>query len=174
MLIRLGLLLLILAFGACCFAAGLFAPDAWRTVFQPLAGKASPSKTSPRPGTSHAIVATASSASPPTSSLLVETTVAQAAPAPGQPAYALQMGQYASAVDADSAQKRGRTELPDMPIRRFDTFDAAHRTWTIVAIGRYPSSDMAHQAAPRLQARLGVADLSVIRLPDDPAPAHAP
>ncbi|MET0616266.1 MAG: SPOR domain-containing protein [Luteibacter sp.] len=174
MLVRLGLILLVVLFGACCFAAGMLAPDAWKTRLgltgDDAFGRPSESvpKMHPAPSSTATSKPATTSTVPPTATtaLLVATEVAQPAPAPGQPGYALQLGQYASGTDAEAAMRRGARAMPGLALDRFDTVDAARRTWTVVALGRYVSADAARQAAPRLQAVLGVVDLPVIRLPE--------
>lgn len=192
MFIRLGFLLLIVAFGLCCFVAGMLAPDGWKddlaswsvpTFGRPSASvpKTSDDSAKPpaRPATSSPAApspAHPSTSHPPaTASLLVETDVAQPMPAQGQPAYALQLGQYADASEAASALRRLAGSNQGLALAQLDTVDAAQRHWSVVAIGRYVSADAARRAAPRVQATLGVDDLPVIRLPaTPPSPAAAP
>ncbi len=187
MFIRLGFLLLIVAFGLCCFVAGMLAPDGWKTGLAswsaPAFGRPSASvpKTSddsasrPTPPAAAAPAHSSTAHPPATASLLVDTDVAQPMPAQGQPAYALQLGQYVDTTEATTALRRiaGRTQ--GLALAQLDTVDAAQRHWSVVAIGRYVSADAARRAAPRVQAILGVDDLPVIRLPaTPPSPAAAP
>ena len=189
--IKLGLVLLVVLFGACTFIAGTMAPPSWRLPVaafgEHLFGSAQ-EHTAARParvGDTPAPAATAGAGGPPAvavpassgtvgpvrlDSLLVTAALQEPAPAKGQPVYALQLGQFTSDADAEAAMRRSETVEPGLPRQRIATIDAENEPWSVVAIGRYASPDAARRAAPRLQDVLGLRDLPVIRLPE-PAPS---
>jgi hypothetical protein len=188
---KLGLVVLVVLFGACTFVAGTMAPAGWR---QPIAafgerwsgaarmhpaaasGRIDGKQATPPAGAGAASAGTAAPASGGTAapvrlaSLLVTAAVEEPAPAKGQPAYALQLGQFAGDADADAAMRRAAAAEPGLPLVRIATLDTENEPWSVVAIGRYVSAEAAARAAPRLLGPLGVRDLPVIRLPD-PAPS---
>lgn len=100
---------------------------------------------------------------------MVTSEVASAAPAAGQPAYALQLGQFVTANDADALLARAK--VLDLPLSHWVATDASHATWTIVAAGRFVTADEASAATARVASVLGVAGgFPVVRLPA-PAPS---
>lgn len=168
MFAKLGLILLILLFGALAFAGGMMAPDDWRAPMQELAAR-----WRDRPVSVHAqLPATAASAAAPataastvsTNALLVTSDVAMPTPAAGQPAYALQLGQFVEAGDADALERAA--QALGLPLLRINAVDANHATWTVLAAGRFPSPAAAQDAAVRVQAVLKLASTPVIRLPE--------
>lgn len=177
---KLGLVVLIVLFGACMFVAGAMAPDGWRASIGGFGGPAlrahhdipiaaalaSSGKPAPTASAPADAPAPASTTTVKLDSLLVSATVRPPAPAKGQPAFALQLGQFARSADADAAVQRGAGAAPDLPLARIATVDAGGTPWTVVAIGRYVSPAMAQRDAARLCAALGLRDLPVIRLPE--------
>lgn len=188
MFTKLGLVVLIVLFGACTFVAGTMAPPAWRQTIAAFGerwsgvahaaaseradgGQARPSASAGTASSGTAAPASGGSVGPVRlASLLVTAAVEQPAPAQGQPAYALQLGQFAGDADADAAMRRAAAMEPGLPLVRIATLDTENEPWSVVAIGRYVSVEAAARAAPRMQAALGVRDLPVIHLPD-PAPS---
>lgn len=167
MFAKLGLILLILLFGALAFAGGMMAPDQWRAPMQEIAARwrdrpALATAHVPAPAASAAMPATAAS-TVSTSALLVTSDVAAAAPAAGQPAYALQLGQFVDAGDADALERQAQGL--GLPLQRIAAVDPAHATWTVLAAGRFPSPAAAQDEMPRVQAVLKLASTPVIRLP---------
>lgn len=186
MLGKLGLVALIVAFGACMFVAGTMAPDGWRTSIAAVGAQAvgmrraplteaaaSAGKRAAAPSAPSGAPAPGGSTTVKLDSLLVSAAVQPPTPAKGQPAYALQLGQFARGADADAAMQRGAGAAPDLPMTRIATIDADNTPWTVVAIGRYVSPAMAQRDAARLCAALSLRDLPVIRLPE-PAPSAKP
>jgi cell division septation protein DedD len=102
--------------------------------------------------------------------LLVATDVgAPSSPAAGQPAYALQLGQFVVGGDADALE--GQAQRLGLPLRRITAVDPDHASWTVLAIGRFPSPAAAQDAAARVQAVLKLASTPVIRLPAEGKPS---
>ncbi|MGO4702986.1 SPOR domain-containing protein [Dyella sp. 2RAB6] len=171
MFAKLGLILLILLFGALAFAGGMMAPDDWRAPMQAFAARW---RDPPAPAVPHvpAAAATAASATTPataasvvsTNALLVTSDVTAAAPAPGQPAYALQLGQFVDAGDADALERAAQGL--GLPLLRIAAVDPNRAAWTVLAAGRFPSPAAAQDAAARVQAVLKLASTPVIKLPE--------
>jgi cell division protein FtsN len=185
---KFGLILLGVLFGACMFVAGAMAPAAWRqsigTLTQRLTGTpdaaatrsilATSGKPATPPGKTPATPAASGSAAPvPLGNLLVSARVAMPAPAKGQPAFALQLGQFARDADADALARRAVAAAPGLPLSRIAGVDTNGQAWTVLAIGRYVSPEEAQRDAARLQENLDLGDLPAIRLPD-PAPSAKP
>lgn len=185
MLGKFGLVLLVVLFGACMFVAGAMAPPAWRQSIGafgqrlPVSGGAMavPAATAAagKPGAPQAAASTGPASSGSTApvamdSLLVGAHVAAPVPAKGQPAYALQLGQFVRDADAEAMARQATTAAPGLPLSRIAGIDANGQTWTVLAIGRYVSPDDAQRDAARLQQALGLGDLPAIRLPE-PAPS---
>jgi len=167
MFAKLGLILLILLFGALAFAGGMMAPDDWRAPMQSFAARW---RDRPAPALPHVPAAAASAAAPATaastvatSALLVTSDVVAPAPAAGQPAYALQLGQFVEADDADALERAAQGL--GLPLLRIAAVDTNHAAWTVLAAGRFPSPAAAQDAAARVQATLKLASTPVIRLP---------
>lgn len=185
---KLGLVVLIVLFGVCMFVAGAMAPVGWRSSIASFGGSAlrthpdapinaalaASSKPAPAASTPADAPAPASTMTVKLDSLLVSAAVQPPAPAKGQPAYALQLGQFARSADADAAMRRGAGAAPDLPLARIATVAADNTPWTVVAIGRYVSPAMAQRDAARLCAALGLRDLPVIRLPEAVPPEASP
>lgn len=214
MFARLGLVLLIVVFGACTFVAGTMAPDTWR---QPIgafggwvlgratapggaAGKSGASKVAsgaaalepaplvavksagpPAPGAAPAPPPLALTPAPAPvekttapvrlDSLLVTAAVASLEPAAGQPAYALQLGQFATDEEAQAASRRFQAAGLGLPLIDLVTLDSANEPWSVVAMGQFPTPEAARREAPRVQNVLNIADTPVIRLPAAPKPS---
>ncbi|HEY4146726.1 SPOR domain-containing protein [Pinirhizobacter sp.] len=173
MFAKLGLILLIVLFGALAFAGGMAAPDHWRAPMLELAASwhahaAPPTVLVPAsPATAATPAPSASAVS--TASLLVASDVAAPLPAPGQPAYALQLGQFVVAGDADALERQ--SQGLGLPLRRISAVDPDHTSWIVLAAGRFPSPAAAQDAAARVQAVLKLASTPVIRLPADGKPS---
>ncbi|MDE2154538.1 MAG: SPOR domain-containing protein [Xanthomonadaceae bacterium] len=187
MFAKLGFLLLIVLFGAFAFIGGAMTPDAWRQSIAGLGGRLSerlhalPSTASLPADAAHAAkAAAAGSAAPvegtatpavdstspvPLDALLVMAKVDPLAPARGQPAYALQLGQFVTSTEATAAERRFRAAGLDLPMTRLAAVDAENEPWTVLAIGRFASPAAARQAAPRVQDALHVPSPPVIQLP---------
>lgn len=183
MLGKFGLILLVVLFGACMFLAGAMAPPAWRHSVDAL-GQRLPGMrgTSPlpaaaaaanRPGapreTSAKPASSASAAPVALDRLLVGARLAAPEPAKGNPAYALQLGQFLRDADADAMARRANAASPGLPLSRIAGVDANGQPWTVLAIGRYVSPEAAQRDAARLQETLGLGDLPAIRLPEPPS-----
>jgi hypothetical protein len=180
---KFGLILLVVLFGACMFVAGAMAPPSLR---QPIAALAAslpglhdakdagqgPARSGGPAAAASARPAPAGSTSPvQLDSLLVGARVAAPVPAKGQSAYALQLGQFVRAADADVLARRAAAVAPGLPLSRIAGSDDKGRAWTVLAIGRYVSPEDAQHDASRLQGALELGDLPVIRLPDPPPSA---
>lgn len=176
MLAKFGFILLILLFGALAFTGGLLAPPDWRADASALGDRLLSRKgaigvhTAPATTASAGKPASASTAAPPVSSsaLLVTADVGSPAPAAGQPAYALQLGQFVTDDEAAAAEQQA--QRLGLPLTRLKVTDADKTTWTVVAAGRFVSADAAQDAAARVQALLKLASTPVIKLP---APAKS-
>jgi hypothetical protein len=173
MFAKLGLILLILLFGALAFAGGMMAPDHWRAPMLKLvtswrAHDAISTTRVPAPAASAAVPAPSTSAVS-TNALLVTSDVAALAPAAGQPAYALQLGQFVIAGDAAALERQA--QALDLPLSRITAVDPDHTTWTVLAAGRFPSPAAAQDAAARVQAALKLTSTPVIRLPAEGKPS---
>lgn len=191
MLGKFGLVLLVLLFGACMFVAGVMAPPSLRQPIDALAGhlpdaRDTATAAARRPGAPAASASSAPASGTPASatpaaagtaapvrldSLVVGAHVARPAPAKGQPAYALQLGQFVRDADADAMAARAAKAMPDLPLSRIASVDASGHDWTVVAIGRYVSPDDSQRDAALLRASLDLGDLPVIRLPEPPPSA---
>ncbi|MFC4761716.1 SPOR domain-containing protein [Dyella koreensis] len=173
MFAKLGLILLILLFGAFAFAGGMMAPDHWRAPMLALAASWRPPAAVsaihvPAPATSIVTPAPAATAVS-TNALLVTSDVAAPAPAAGQPAYALQLGQFIVAGDADVLERQAQSL--GLPLSRIAAVDPDHASWTVLAAGRFPSPAAAQDATARVQAVLKLASTPVIRLPAEGKPS---
>jgi cell division septation protein DedD len=172
MFAKLGLILLILLFGLLAFAGGMMAPDAWRAPLQEIAahGRNEAAPSAPRLPAAAASAAPARAATAvSTNALLVTSDVAEPAPAAGQPAYALQLGQFVTASDAQALERQA--QALGLPLTRIAAADPDHTTWTILAAGRFPSPAAAQDAAARVQATLKLPSTPVIRLPAESKPS---
>ena len=185
MFAKLGLLVLIVVFGACTFVAGTMAPDTIRQPLATLGDRLSGKETatpvaavkSPAPVTSPSPAATPRKSAPVRlDSLLVTAAVDEPAPDKGKPAYALQIGQFATDEDADAAVQRVEKAGLGMPLAHVATLDAENEPWSVVAIGQFASASAAVRAAPRVQSVLDIRETPVIKLPppDEPAPKSGP
>lgn len=184
MFAKLGLVLLVIAFGLCTFVAGAMAPDAWRgpiaafgarVLGQVPAAAASVSPGAapigiPPPVPLRAPAPAAETAAPAPGpvrldSLLVTAAIQEPVPADGAPAYALQLGQFTNEASADAAMRRAEAVVSGPPLTLISAIDAQNQPWSVVAIGRYVSPDAAKRALPRMQQALDLHDMPVIRLP---------
>ncbi|SFS13559.1 Sporulation related domain-containing protein [Dyella sp. OK004] len=173
MFAKFGLILLILLFGALAFAGGMMAPDHWRA---PMLKFATSWRTHAVISAVHAPASAASATAPTpsasavsTNALLVANDVIALAPAAGQPAYALQLGQFVVAGDADALERQA--QALGLPLSRITAVDPDHTSWTVLAAGRFPSPTAAQDAAVRVQAILKLASTPVIRLPAEGKPS---
>ena len=193
MFAKLGFLLLILLFGAFAFIGGTMAPVAWRQSIASLGERlferlhAIPSASNlPADAANVAKAAAAGSAAPPRETatpavdatapvrldaLLVTTKVGTLTPAKGQPAYALQLGQFVTDAEAAAAERRFRAAGLDLPMTRLAVVDTENEPWTVLAIGRFVNPAAALQAASRVQDALQVRSTPVIQLPPSAKPA---
>lgn len=173
MFAKLGLIVLIALFGALAFAGGMMAPDPWRAPMLEFAAswRAHPAvPAAPVPVSSATAATPARSASAvSTQALLVSTDVGAQSPGAGQPAYALQLGQFVVAGDADALE--GQAQSLGLPLRRIAAVDPDHASWTVLAAGRFPSPAAAQDFAARVQAVLKLASTPVIRLPAEGKPS---
>lgn len=187
MLRKLGLLLLVVLFGACMFVAGVAAPDAWRTSISarlPFGAVSAPASAASVVAAEQSIAAPATAATSPSKaastppkmdSLLVSTQVQPPTAAAGKPAFALQLGQYASAAAATTAAADYQRSGLRYALVRLQVADSGGATWTVLAIGRFPSAELAAHAEPQVRGTLKLSRvLRVIRLPPaKPAGASA-
>ncbi|WP_266171065.1 SPOR domain-containing protein [Dyella subtropica] len=159
MLKRLGFLLLL----GFAFAGGALAPDTWR---QFIALQASQLQR-------HAMATWSKYVSTPANadSLVIGTRVATPAIAEGQPIYALQLGEFINGAQADAAMQRyeAAARRLGLPMTTLAVVDSNKDPWTVLAIGQFPSQDAAEQAAPRVQATVGLESTPAIKLPAKPA-----
>lgn len=171
MFAKLGLILLILLFGVLAFAGGMMAPDAWRAPLQDVAARwRDADADTPQVSAMPAPVAPARAATTvSTHALLVTSDVAEPAPAAGQPAYALQLGQFVAASDAQALEQQAQGL--GLPLTRIAATDPDRTAWTILAAGRFPSPAAAQDAAARVQATLKLPSTPVIRLPAEAKPS---
>jgi cell division septation protein DedD len=173
MFAKLGLILLSLLFGAIAFAGGMMAPDHWRAPMLEFAASwrshaVAPSSDAPVSATT--VTAPAPSASAiSTHALLVASDVVTPSPAAGQPAYALQLGQFVVAGDADALERKA--QALGLPLSRIAAVDPDHTSWTVLAAGRFLSPAAAQDAAAHVQAVLKLASTPVIRLPAKDKPS---
>lgn len=175
MFAKFGFTLLVLLFGALAFTGGMMAPDNWRapvTAFGNRLLSNKPAITPPgaakAPATSHASIAATAAAPLKIDSLLVTTEVGAATPAAGQPAYALQLGQFVTDDEATEAEQHAQGI--GLPLTHLQVVDADKAPWTVLAAGRFATQAEAHDAAVRAQAMLKLPSIPVIRLP---APAKS-
>jgi cell division septation protein DedD len=176
MFAKFGFTLLVLLFGALAFTGGMMAPDNWRAPVTAFGNRllsikpaaTLPSPTAKAPPTSHAAVAATAAAPLNIDSLLVTTEVGAAAPAAGQPAYALQLGQFVT--DDEATQAEQQAQAIGLPLTHLQVIDADKAPWTVLAAGRFATQAEAQNAAVRVQAMLKLASIPVIRLP---APAKS-
>jgi len=171
MFAKFGFTLLVLLFGALAFTGGMMAPDNWRapvTAFgnrllsiKPAVAPPGPAAKTPSP--SHASVAATAAAPLKIDSLLVTTEVGAAAPAAGQPAYALQLGQFVTDDEATEAEQHA--QAIGLPLTHLQVIDADKAPWTVLAAGRFATQAEAQDAAVRVQAMLKLPSTPVIRLP---------
>lgn len=188
MFAKFGFVLLILLFGTLAFMAGAMAPDTWRhamstaadrwvTAVRELVTTAHPSeslavtkKTSTPATTSPAAAA---SAAPPLQmgALTIKASVGAPAPAAGQPAYAIQLGQYVTSDEAAMAAKRFQALGVGLPFTQVAVVDEKNQAWTILAAGQFTTPSAAQQAANRVQSSLNLDTLPVIKLPPSTKPA---
>lgn len=176
MLAKFGFTLLVLLFGALAFTGGMMAPDHWRAPVAAFGDKllsikpatASTAGTAKAAPASHASIAATAATPLSIDALLVTTEVGAAAPAAGQPAYALQLGQFVS--DDEAAQAERQAQPIGLPLVRLQVTDADKTPWTVLAAGRFATAAQAQDAAVRVQVTLKLASTPVIRLP---APAKS-
>lgn len=174
MFAKLGLIMLIALFGALAFVGGMMAPGQWRAPMQELAASwrahaAVPVAPAPVSAAATAATPARSASAVSTQALLLATDVGAPSPAAGQPAYALQLGQFVAAGDADALE--GQAQRLGLPLWRIAAVDPDHASWTVLAAGRFPSPAAAQDAAARVQTVLKLASTPVIRLPAEGKPS---
>jgi hypothetical protein len=163
MLKRLSLLLLI----ALAFAAGTQAPANWRQTIALHVAQLQQ--------LSHVTwlkYAPASMRAPASQESLIATTrVVSPTIAEGQPIYALQLGEFIDDAQASAAMQRYALAARslDLPMTTLPVVDSNKDSWTVLAIGQFPSQDAAEQAAARVQSAVGLESTPVIKLPAKPA-----
>lgn len=176
MFAKFGFTLLVLLFGALAFTGGMMAPDNWRAPVTAFGSRllsikptaTPPGRTDKAAPTSQAAMAATAAAPVKIDSLLVATEVVAAAPAAGQPAYALQLGQFVTDDEAVEAEQHAQNI--GLPLVRLQVTDADKAPWTVLAAGRFATPAQAQDAAVRVQAMLKLPSTPVIRLP---APAKS-
>jgi SPOR domain len=176
MFAKFGFTLLVLLFGALAFTGGMMAPDNWRAPVTAFGSKllsikpaaTAAGSTVKAPATSQAAVAATAAAPVKMDSLLVTTDVGAAAPAAGQPAYALQLGQFVT--DDEAAEAEQQAQGIGLPLVRLQVVDADKAPWTVLAAGRFTTPAQAQDAAVRVQVMLKLPSIPVIHLP---APAKS-
>ena len=179
MIAKLGFLLVLAVFGALMFAGGMLAPEPLRqsaTALAKEAGRkwssvsakaASASSATAAASASSAAGASAAASTPaeakadpiPAESLLLPT------PLPEKGQYAVQVGQFADATQADVLGARVKaSKLPFDKV--LDVMDQAGQRWSVVAVGPYASPDEARTARAAIARELQVTDsLPLIMLP---------
>lgn len=171
MFAKFGFTLLVLLFGALAFTGGMMAPDNWRAPVTAFGNKLlsiKPAIAPPGPGAkarpaSHVAIAATAAVPFKIDSLLVTTEVGAAAPAAGQPAYALQLGQFVTDDEATEAEQHA--QAIGLPLTHLQVIDADRAPWTVLAAGRFATQAEAQDAAVRVQAMLKLPSTPVIRLP---------
>ncbi len=174
---KFGLVILIVIFGSFTFIAGLMAPDAPRHSLYALAERALGQTPAP-PVVLTALAPPASGAEAPApaasapalapvrlDSLLVTAAINAPVPDKGKPVYALQLGQFATAAEADATLQRVKTIGLNMPLAKIATLDSENEPWCVVALGQFVSAQAAVRAAPRIQNVLDLHETPVIQLP---------
>lgn len=165
MFAKLGFILLVIAFGALMFAAGTIVPPSVREAVVALIGKidiADLKLGKPVPTPPAAGAAKPNDKKPvPYEELLVPT------PLPPNGTYALQIGMYADASNAESFAKQAKDS--GYPVLTIPVVDKNGAQWTAVAVGKYASPDEAAVARPSVANRLASNQpLIVIRVPPEP------
>jgi len=173
MITKLGFVLILAVFGVLMFFGGILAPDSLK---QPAAGfvkQASGAlgavlgKTAPASAAGAAASASAKAAAAPEAkadpipaeSLLIPT------PLPDKGQYAVQVGHFADAAQANALGKRiKQLQLPFDKV--LDVVDQAGQRWAVVPVGPYANPDDARTARADIARDLQVSDsLPLILLP---------
>lgn len=177
-----GFVLLIILFGLFTFVGGMMAPVSWRQTVESVsvhllaalshsaatAHSDSKAVETTEPAAANSAPASSSSAAPPLlNDLLVKTTVDTPAPAKGQPAYALQLGQYVTKDEAIAAEQQWQSAANglNLPLTILPVVDSDHQPWTLLAIGQFTSPAAAEQMAARVQLTLKIQSTPVIQMP---------
>jgi cell division septation protein DedD len=173
MLAKIGLIAVVVLFGALLFVLGMLMPDSVRaglTTRFTAATQTTVSAQKRMPAKNAAAIAAAPPAaknSPPPvqfKELLVPT------PAPLDRVYALQIGRFPTSAAADVVAKRAAGA--GLPTATIDMIDADGEDFKLVTAGRYSSPEDARAARISLTRKLELAQpLEVIMLPAAPAAA---
>ncbi|HUA80965.1 MAG TPA: SPOR domain-containing protein [Dyella sp.] len=183
MLAKYGFVLLIVLFGLFAFVGGMMAPASWSQTVENLGERLS--GTAPKlvaaahndstiagakqPAAADSSPTPASSAAPPPrlSDLLVKATVEMPVPAKGQPAYALQLGQFVTEDEAIVAERQWQSAADglNLPLTTLSVVDSDRQPWTLLAIGQFTSPAAAQQMAARVQLTLKIQSTPVIQIP---------
>lgn len=176
MFAKFGLILIVVAFGACLFVLGILAPESVRSPVTRVAQELTAvRKKSALPTAPHVSVAkdvstgTKQPAGPapvPYQQLMVPT------PLPLDGLYALQLGLFPTVSNATAWVERARSA--GVPATTIGVVDENGGQWIAVAAGQYSSPDDARSGRILLTRTLSLAQaLPVIRLPPKP-PAPNP
>lgn len=166
MIAKLGFVLILAVFGALMFAGGTLAPESLRQSATAFAKQASQKlsavfvKTASASASGAAAVSVPPAADPiPAEDLLIPT------PLPDKGQYAVQVGQFADAAQANALGKRIRElQLPFDKV--LDVVDQAGQRWAVVPVGPYASPDDARTARAAIARELHLSDaLPLILLP---------
>lgn len=104
-------------------------------------------------------------------SLLMSATVSNPIPGKNRSGYALQIGQFATANDANVAAQHARAVGLHLLVSQIAVLDSTNEPWSVVAVGEFVSEDAATRAAPRIQAVLNLRETPIIELPPLGKPA---
>lgn len=166
MLAKGGLILLIAAFGALMFGAGALAPETMRAPLAALLQRVGKPVPKPPEKKGDAPAAAAKEELLRAEALLVPT------PTPAKGQYALQLGQFAAASDADALAKRARALGSQVAL--LQVADREERPWWILASGVYGSPEDARAARRGVPPELELPEtLAVILLPPPKPKADA-
>lgn len=181
MIAKLGFVLILAVFGALMFAGGMLAPESLRqsaTLFAKQASQklsavfvqtASASAASAPPAGAASASASASGAAavsvPPAADPIPAEDLLIPTPLPDKGQYAVQVGQFADAAQANALGKRIKElQLPFDKV--LDVVDQAGQRWSVVPVGPYASPDDARTARAAVARELHLSDaLPLILLP---------
>lgn len=157
MIAKLGFILLVLAFGLGMFVAGSLAPASLR---QAITAK---SRQLGVPWAGPAKKAAAPTAAPPAADAkkgpqqIAYQSLLLHSPLPAKAKYALQVGMFSDAAEADEMSQRIDALGLAYPVRVIAVVDPDHLPWQVVAVGDFDTLAAAYSARAPITARLGLA-----------------
>lgn len=175
MFAKLGFVLVVVAFGALMFAAGVISPESVRRPVAAFVAKIVPiSEEAPASGngsgTSAAAPADAqddAAAADDSEEPLPYETLLLPTPLPPEGQYALQLGLYAGTENAETWMERASER--GYSVKAIDVVDGNGERWIAVAAGSYASPEDARTAAGVAARRLDLPEPpAVIQLPAEP------